>query len=187
MGTIMVATCWSLVVFAGTVQEPRTGVEFADTLVLDKGTVVCTGVDVRTKWMVKIYAIAHYGDPASAPKDLPPEERLNQWIDAKVLKAFVLKFTYGIDAKKMREACDEGFDNANYHGKSREPFLATLQGELKRGDEFRLAARPDGILTAEHNGSILGTWQDPELIRALWTIWMGEKSPLSKRETLVSR
>jgi hypothetical protein len=162
-------------------------VEFADTLQLDKGTAACTGTAVRTKWMVKVYAIAHYGDPAAAPKGGTPEERLKHWTDAKGLKAFVLKFTYGIDAKKMREACDEGFDNANYHGKSREAFLASLQGELKKGDEFRLVAQADGTLTAEHNGKALGTWQDAELVKALWSIWLGEKSPLSNREGLVTR
>ena len=187
MGTIAAVACWCLVILAGTVQEPKTGVEFADTIQLAKGTAACTGTAVRTKWMIKVYAIAHYGDPALVPAGGSPEERLKQWTDAKALKAFVLKFTYGIDAQKMREACNEGFDNANYHGKSRGEFLAALQGELKKGDEFRLVAQADGTLTAEHNGKVLGAWQDAELVRAVWTIWMGEKSPLSDREKLVAR
>ena len=187
MGTAMTAACWGLTLLAGVIQEPKTRVEFADSMQAAKGTVACTGVTYRSKFMVKVYAIAHYGDPAAAPSGGTPAERLKHWTDAKALKVFVLKFTYGIDAQKMREACDEGMDNANFHGKNRDAFLNTLQGEFKKGDEFRLIAQADGTLTAQHNDKVIGSWQDADLVKALWGIWMGEKSPLADREKLVAK
>ena len=187
METIASFVFCTLLVLAGTVQEPRTGVDFPDTLQLEKGTVSCTGVDVRTKLMVKVYAIAHYGDADAFSKSEAPERRLQSWIDAQAQTAFILKITYGIDAKKMREACDEGFDRVGYHGKAREAFLGAFKGELKKGDELRMTAQSDGTLTMQQNGATLGSWKEPELVKALWSIWMGEKSPLSDRTRLVAR
>lgn len=172
---------------AGTVKEPATGIEFADQLQLGQEKIACTGADYRTKFFVKVYAIAHYGAPGAWPKSADPNERLDHWISAPALKACVLSITYDIPYKKMRDAIAEGLDTAGYQGAGRDTFLGIFTHDLKKGDEFRFVAQADGTLTAEYNKSELGKWTDPELTKALWTIWLGKKSVLDNRENLVKQ
>lgn len=78
------------------VKEPATGLTFSPTLDVNGVQLACTGVDVRTKFLFKIYAVGHYGDPKAWSTKDKPEDRLKEWIAAPASKAFVLKFTYDV-------------------------------------------------------------------------------------------
>ncbi len=169
------------------VQEPSTGIDFSDTLAIGGTTATCTGVNLRTKLLLKIYAVAHYGDPAFAPKETDPMKRLEGWIAADAAKAFVLKFTYTVPKEKMIEAWNIGFDDVQYSGPNRKLFLDVFTTDLPKGTDLRVIASPGGAVSVEKDGKSLGTWKDPALVKALWTIWMGPKTTLSDRTALVAR
>ncbi len=185
----MIRAAWLLsvavVLGAAGVQEPSTGITFPSTLQLDKGAVQCTGAAVRTKYLMKIYAVAHYGAADAPSVPAKPEERLAYWTKADALKAFVLDFVYEVSQKKIRGAWEEGLDNAGYKGPNREALVAAFTSDIKKGDEIRFIAEPGGTLIAEHNKKQLGSWKDPDLVKAIWAIWMGEKSPLGDKTALV--
>lgn len=182
----LLASCL-LLLTAATVQEPASGVTFPDTLQCASTPLTCTGVGLRMKLFFKIYAIAHYGDPAAAPKVDAPQQRLDGWIAADAAKAFTLKFTYDVPKEKMIAAWSEGFDGENYHGPERQAFVDAFTTDLPKGTELRFVAEPGGALTAEKDGKSLGHWQAAPLVKALWSIWMGPHSPLGDKNALVSR
>jgi len=170
------------------VKEPATGVNFPAILDLSGGKVACTGVDVRTKYLFKIYAVGHYGDPKAWPTEENPLELLQYWTNASALKAFSLRFTYNVSKDQFRVAWEEGLDHANYQNKALRAALSEVFNiDLPKGDELRFIAHTDGTLFVEHNGKSLGSWKDPGLVKAVWSLWMGDKSGAKNRENLVSR
>ncbi|MDX9973963.1 MAG: chalcone isomerase family protein, partial [FCB group bacterium] len=102
--------------------------------------------------------------------------------------AFSLRFTYNVDKDQFRTAWEEGLDKARYNNKALRGALGEVfRIDLPKGDELRFVAHRDGTLFAEHNGKPLGSWKDPELVKAVWSLWMGEKSGSNCRENLVAR
>ena len=188
MKTCALALTCLVLLGAASVTEPATGIAFPDTIEIGTAKAACTGVDVRTKFFFNIYAVAHYGDGASWPKQDKPEDRLDVWKKAPVAKAFVLTFTYDVTSDKIKEAWEEGLNNAGYSEKdTRERFLGAFQTDLRKKDVLQFTALPDGTLSAELNKKALGTWKDPKLVQAVWGIWMGEKSVVKDRTRLVAR
>jgi hypothetical protein len=170
------------------VKEPATGVSFPAKLDVKGGSVSCTGVDVRTKYFIKVYALGHYGDPKAWPAKGTPEDKAQHWIAAPALKVFSLRFTYNVTKEQIRGAWEEGLDAAKYQDKAtRAAFLGAFASNLAKGDELRFIAQADGTLSAEHNGKELGSWKDAALVKAIWTIWLGENSVAKNRLNLVAR
>ncbi|MDX9971718.1 MAG: chalcone isomerase family protein, partial [FCB group bacterium] len=167
-GMVLVLVCAALLGAAtDVVKEPSTGVAFPAMLEVGGGKVVCTGVDVRTKYLFKIYAVGHYGDSGAWPEDDGAEELLRYWMNEPVLKAFSLRFTYNVDKDQFRTAWEEGLDKARYNNKAlRDALGEVFRIDLPKGDELRFVAHRDGTLFAEHNGKSLGSWKDPELVKA---------------------
>ncbi len=184
--TFCLVLCLILPVEA-TIQEPSTGVEFPDSIAIGDVKAACTGVDLRTKFFFKIYAIAHYADAFAWPSNEGASERLQHWRHANVAKAFVLTFTYPVPCDKIRDAWDDGLNNANYQGSHRAALLAIFKDDLKVGDQLRFIAQPGGALSVEQNGKSIGSINDSDLVIALWSIWMGEKSVAAVKENLVAR
>ena len=173
---------------AASVKEPATGTSYPDTIEIGAVKAACTGVDVRTKFFFNIYALAHYGDVTAWPRQDKPEDRLKAWMDASVAKAFVLTFTYDVSSDKIKEAWEEGLNNAKYTDKeTRASFLGAFKTDLKKTDVLQFTAQADGSLTAELNKKSLGAWKDAKLVRAIWAIWMDEKSVVKDRTRLVAR
>jgi hypothetical protein len=172
---------------AESVVEATTKTAFDATLSLGDTALACTGVGLRRVYGMSIYAIAHYGDPAdAAPGGATPEERLAHWIAAGGKKALVIRFVFHADQHNLRVFAASALDEAGYTGKAREELLDAFARDYAPGSEARLLA--DGKrLRVDIDGKTGGTWEDGDLVRALWQCWLGEKSVLESRAALVAR
>lgn len=188
MKTCVLTFACFILLGAASVKEPATGTSYPDTIEIGTVKAACTGVDVRTKFFFNIYALAHYGDVTAWPKQDKPEDRLKAWMDAPVAKAFVLTFTYDVSSDKIKGAWEEGLNNAGYDNKeTRTSFLGAFKDDLKKTDVLQFTAQADGTFSAELNKKSLGTWKDAKLVRAIWAIYMDEKSVVKDRTRLVAR
>jgi hypothetical protein len=170
---------------AAEVIEPKTEKTFADTLATPDGEARCTGTSLRTKWLVKVYAVAHYGLEAAAPESEDPDARRAHWINADTGKAFVLKFAMEVDGQKMRDATAEAFDRVGFNGATREDFLEKMNVLYPDNGTLELIAGSGGKITARLQGEVLGSWEDKGLVSALWETWLGKDSVLNGPDDLV--
>lgn len=169
-----------------TVIEPATQKVFPAKLETPGGELENTGTTYRSKWTFKVYAIAHYGQDAVATAKEKPEARRKNWINADTAKAFVLKFSMDVDGEKMRDATAEAFDRTGFNGPSREKFLKAMDVHYPENSTLKLVATKGGKLTATLDDAELGTWEDPALVRALWSVWLDEGSVLADPDKIVS-
>ena len=182
---VMLLLGLTLPVCSATVKDPATGLEFNSEIKIQNKNLVLTGTDVRTKFFMKIYAVGHYGAADALSNEATPEKNLEYWMNAKVAKAFVLKFTFNVSRKQIQEAWNEGLTKANYTGKNKTPLLDSFKSDLPKGTILHFEASADGQLTALQDDKVLGTWKDADLVRALWSIWMGKDSVVGKKVNLV--
>lgn len=174
--------------FQGTlVREPETETDFPMQLTVEGESLACTGTAVRQVYGFDVYALAHYADPADAPKQgATAKEALAHWIDSSHSKAMKIHFVYSADKQNMRERAAKALATAGYDKEKADKFLAVFARDYPSGSEVMLLAKEGGTLKVVVDGKDEGTWQDAELIRALWSSWLGEASVLKKREGLVT-
>lgn len=183
--SVILVTSLAIAGWSAVVKEAATGQEFAAEMKSGNKTLACTGADVRSKFIIKVYAVGHYGEKEAVPAESNAEKQLSYWTSAKVAKAFVLKFTYNVSSKQIKEAWSEGLTKAQYKGAHKTALLESFKQDLPKGSVLKFEATADGQLSAIQNDKVLGTWKDPDLVRALWTIWMGKDTVVNNRENLV--
>jgi hypothetical protein len=182
---VMLLLGLTLTVCSAMVKEPATGMEFNSEMKSQNKDLSLTGTDVRTKFFMKIYAVGHYGAADALSHEATPEKNLEYWMNAKVAKAFVLKFTFNVSSKQIQDAWNEGLTKANYTGKNKTSLLDSFKSDLPKGTVLHFEASADGQLTAIQNDKVLGTWKDADMVRALWSIWMGKNSVVTNKSNLV--
>lgn len=178
----------SIGAFAGdeVVVEPATKAEFALELKTGDKTLACTGTSVRKVYGFDIYAIAHYGDSAATPAvDATPEARLAHWISTASAKALEIRFVFHADEQNMRQFAGKSLENAGYVGEKADAFLNAFAQDYEPGHVARMMSQ-GGTLSVEINGEAKGSWDDDDLVRALWECMLGEKSVLKDRKGLVA-
>lgn len=172
---------------AGAITEPETDTEFPETIEVAGKPLSLTGAGVRQVYGFDIYAIAHYADAAAAPKAAATaEEKLQHWIDSDAPKAMRIHFVFDADKSNMRSYAAKSLSDAGYTGEKQEKFLEVFARDYASGSDVQLSVAATGQLQVTINGKDEGAWDDPDLVRALWRAWLGENSPLKKRESLVA-
>ena len=107
-------------------------------------------------------------------------------------KQLSLKFVHEADAKKVQSGYIESFKStlgADGYAKLQsdvDTFVGFFKDNINKGDEVVLRWIPGGTIVAIVNGSEVGEVKNPEFAKALWSIWFGDKSIVS-REQLVSQ
>jgi hypothetical protein len=166
--------------------ERETKTSFAPHWEVSGTTLACTGVAVRQVYGFDVYGIGHYGDPADAPKpEATAEEKLAHWIKSSKTKAMIIKFVFHADKQNMRNFAGKSLEDAGYTGEKQEKFLEAFAQDYSSGSEAKLIAT-GSTLRVEIDGQDKGSWDDADLVRALWECWLGNKSVLKKREGLVT-
>jgi len=164
------------------VVEPETETAFPEKLTAGSVELRCTGTAVRQVYGIDVYALAHYADPAGAPKvGATAEEALAHWIESPHAKAMRIHFVYSADKQNMRERAQKALDKAGYDKEKADKFLAVFARDYPSGSEVMLLAEAGGNLKVVADGKDEGAWQDADLIRALWVSWLGEDSVLKER------
>lgn len=171
----------------GTVLEPQTEAAFPHHLAVGGEQVSLTGANYRQVSGVVVYAIAHYGAPEAAPKELDPAKARWHWIEAAAGKAFVLKGTRSVPARGIRYSWSSSLKRGGYTGPNLEGFVEAFTKDFERDSTLVLSATAGGVLRAEQDGELLGEWDDPALVQAVWKVSLGRDSEVRQPEKLVTR
>ena len=149
------------------------GVTVPDTRVVDGTTVKLNGLGLRLATMlkVKVYVMALYletpGNDAAAIIASDEAARIE------------LHMLRDVDAKDMRKAWAEGFEN-NYQGSAdlsaELEALKAATGDLKEGEVLAFDFSADKV-TVSTSGTTTGTVEGAEFRRALMSVWLGQKPP----------
>lgn len=169
---------------AATVTEPNTQVTFDATMVVGEQTLQLTGVDRRRALGRDAYAVAHYivGKPEEAPG---PDARLARYIDTPAHKVLIFHGVYkSVPAHGIRHSWKKHFKDLGMT--PREDFIEAFQSPFARGERLYFIASPDGRLEVRHDDKIIGQWNDPTLVRALWAMCLGPTSEIVDRTKLAS-
>ena len=175
-----------------TIKDPATGKTFPATVsfqVDGKDTSLqATGISVRKKFFVKVYSVAHYMEnPASVKEGNIYENILNSNQPKELLSIWVRN----ADQKKVVDGYRESFgkvlssDDLAKLKPEIDNYLSFF-GDVKTNDKHVLRWMPDGTITVEINDTLKGEIKNPAFAKALWSIWFGQKSVVS-RDQLVAR
>lgn len=185
---------------SASVQEPKTGVSFDETINQSGSDLVLAGVGVRTKMMVKVYAEALYVDP-SVKTDLaqykseaakPTENLYNALITGDFAKLFVLHFVRDVSGDKVSDAMKEALmKHPNLSApdvqKDAQTFFKACTADMKEGQALKIFVKGDEVTVIPPAGNPT-VINNGKLADAIPAIWLG-KTPISDdlKKGLVSR
>jgi hypothetical protein len=169
---------------AGAMVEPDTKREYPDEVKVGEGeagyTLVGTGVALREKTFLKVdvYVIASYvcskakfeGDQKQKAADLLA-------LDGN--KRLIMDLTRGFSAEKLKgafsEVIEKNYDDMSAFQEDMDTFLGYFTKDAEDGDNLVFDYQPQVGLTTILNGDTLGVIKNFEFVKALWTVWFGEK------------
>jgi hypothetical protein len=85
-----------------------------------------------------------------------------------------------VDADDLREAWDEGFENAAKGQMALEARIDTLNAwmaDMKVGQRLTFTHTADAGLEVNVNGTVKGTIEGDDFARAFLSIWLGSRPP----------
>lgn len=173
--------------------ESDTKREYPDEVTVGQGdaqyTLKATGVSLREKTFLKVdvYVIASYvcskakfeGNKAQQLKDFDGNKRL------------VMDLTRGFSAEKLKnafaEVIEKNYEDMSTFQADMDTFLAYFTKDAEEGDNLVFDYQPQVGLTTIVNGETKGVIDNFDFVKALWTVWFGEK-PADKgmRDDLVT-
>ncbi len=152
----------------------KAGVTIPDTVTVDGHTLVLNGAGVRTKFIIKVYVGALYVTE--------PTENAAAVIRADEPAAIRMHFIYRkVDEKKLINAWNEGFDRAT-DGETApiqrkiEAFNALFTTPAKKDDIYDIVYIPGKGTRVTRNGKLLGVVPGHDFKKALFGIWLSEKT-----------
>ena len=179
--TLLVVFLLVLPLVAGAVVEPKTKTEYPDEITIEKpegsATLKATGVGLREKTFMKVdvYTIVSYihdtavleGDLGDAVRDLREPKRIQMDLRRgfsrdKLVNAFT-------------EIIDKNYENQEAFAADLDTFMAYFDRDAEEGDKLLFEYCPKIGLTTTLNGEEKGVIENFEFVRALWTVWFGEK------------
>lgn len=171
---------------------PSPGIEFPTEVAVTLGDtstrLALTGMDVRRKYFVDVYWVAHYmQDP---PRGSEASIIHSVLTDGSV-KQLTLQFVRDVKAKRLKRGIREDLQrNATDAELSEmEPIVERFVDAVKDAqtdDRFILRWLPGGQILAAHHDEVVFDVTNPKFARVLWSVWFGEKS-IVEPEALVSR
>jgi hypothetical protein len=180
------------------VVEESTGHKFPTSVVYDGKPYALLGVGVRKKVVVKVYAMALYGEVEGGNAVWPAimhsagVERAAKIAETPFPKLAVLVFQRDVDWQKIQEAYKESLEPllserapADLRRAAQE-FVGLFGRDMKEGQEIRIHTDAGGQIIVELAGAKKLGPRNVELVRAGWGIWLG-RDPISDslREGLV--
>ncbi|MCF7920180.1 MAG: chalcone isomerase family protein [Candidatus Cloacimonetes bacterium] len=150
------------------------GVDLPDKLTLGEENLVLNGAGVRTKVIIKVYAGGLYLPAKSdnAANILSEESAIS------VRMHFIYK---EVDEAKLIEAWNEGFVNGGFEAKFAVEiarFNKLFKAPAKKGDIYDIAYLPGTGVQVIKNNVVIGTIENPAFRKAVFSIWLGEKTAL---------
>ncbi|MBU0741205.1 chalcone isomerase family protein [bacterium] len=166
---------------AGAVVEPKTLTEYPDQITVesDQGDVVMkvTGAGLREKTFLKVdvYTIASYVDNGATLEGEPGVALCA--LDAP--KRIQMDLRRGFSRDKLINAFIEGIEknveDTSGIADDMETFKAYFTRDAQDGDLIIFDYCPLKGLTTILNGEITGVIDNFDFVKAMWTVWFGEK------------
>lgn len=148
------------------------GVQIPEQITLSQQEFKLNGAGVRSKFFIDLYVGSLYLTTTSSDAA--------SIIDAE--KSIIrLNITSGmITADKMRDAINEGFDDATEGNMALiqpeiNTFMALFSEEIKASDQFTLVTSKSSGVTAYKNGVAQATIKGEKFRQALLKIWLGNE------------
>jgi hypothetical protein len=169
---------------ASAMVEPDTKREYSDELTVGEGdaqyTLVGTGVALREKTILKVdvYVIASYVcSKAKFEGDENAKAAALLGLDGN--KRLIMDLTRGFSAEKLKgafsEVIEKNYDDMSAFQDDMDGFLAYFTKDAEEGDNLVFDYQPQVGLTTILNGETKGVINNFEFVKALWTVWFGEK------------
>jgi len=166
---------------AGAIVEPGTKKEYDDTVTIEgvdaNYTLKVTGVGLREKTFMKVnvYAIVSYVAEGAELKGEPGMALLA--LDApKMIRMDLLR---GFSREKLvgafKDVIEKNYKDQSAFAADMDTFFAYFTADAKEGDELVFTYLPSSGLKTVLNGQEKGVITNFEFVKALWTVWFGEK------------
>jgi hypothetical protein len=174
-------------------KDPGTGEVFPSEITIDHDgktyKLGATGVATRKIFFIKIYSIASY---LEGDKEKSGPDKMQTMMSDNGAKELDLKWVHDAPLNKLQSGFKESFDHSipeQEIGKLRpdiDKFISLFTQDVKKGDEHILRWFPGGQVDVIVNGKTLGTINNPDFAKGLWTVWFGPKSVVN-RDQLVAQ
>lgn len=172
----------SLPLAAGAVVEEKSGTEYPDEVTVEAGgashSLVATGVGLREKTIMKVdvYTIVSYvaADAALAGDDLGLA--LLEYDGVKQIR-MDLRRSFSRDklVKAFSSVIDKNYEDQSAFAADNDTFFGYFERDAEDGDVLVFTYVPGQGLRTTLNGEEKGTITNFEFVKALWTVWFGEK------------
>ena len=166
---------------AGAIVEPDTKMEYDDTVVVDSEVgghnLVVTGVGLREKTFMKVnvYVIVSYMLEGTELEGDQGVALLN--LDAP--KMIQMDLVRGFSREKLvnafKEVIEKNYDDMSAFQAEMDEFFAYFKKDAEEGDKLIFTYLPSVGLNTVLNGEDQGLITNFEFVKALWTVWFGEK------------
>jgi hypothetical protein len=177
------STAWAT---TDTVQDPVTHVDFPKKISFEADHKTyhldITGEATRTKFLVKVYSMAHYlQDPVPGNED----SIYHQILDDSKAKQMTIQWLLDIDAGRLKEGFDDSFhkvlkpEEYSQYKKEIDQYLGFILDIKKNGQQI-LRWIPGGTLAFEWNGELRGTISNPAFTKVVWGMWFSPESPINR-------
>jgi len=166
---------------AGAIVEPGTKMEYDDTVALDSEVgghnLVVTGVGLREKTFMKVnvYVIVSYMLEGTELEGDQGVALLN--LDAP--KMIQMDLVRGFSREKLvnafKDVIEKNYDDMSAFQTEMDEFFGYFVNDAEEGDKLSFTYVPSLGLRTVLNGEDKGLITNFEFVKALWTVWFGEK------------
>lgn len=150
------------------------GVLLPDNLNVAGQELQLNGAGLRKKAFIKVYACGLYMPAASSDADAI----LADSTAIVVRMHFIYK---KVGAKKLISAWNEGFENAGFQqtfASEIQTFNSFFSQDAKKNDVYDISYLPGTGIQISRNNSVVGTIPNPAFRKAVFSIWLGDKTAL---------
>jgi hypothetical protein len=166
---------------AGAIVEPDTKLEYDDTVTLETAgsshDLAVTGVGLREKTFMKVnvYCIVSYVGAGVTLKGDQGQALIE--LDApKMIKMDLLR---GFSREKLvnafKDVIEKNYEDHSAFAEDMDAFFAYFTDDAQEGDALSFTYLPGEGLRTVLNGEEKGVIENFEFVKALWTVWFGEK------------
>ncbi len=170
-----------------TLQDPASKVTFPSEVSFDvagtQHTLKATGSSTRTKFFVKVYAVANYVEnPVATSKN----DLYDQIIKGNGARQLTLQWLHDVDAAKVKDGFNESFHKITSPEEftalqgSIDKFLTVFDQDMRVNDKIVLRWLPDGTVEFYRNDKNSGEVKNNQFAQTLWNIWLGQKSVVNR-------
>lgn len=167
------------------IKDAATNVTFPKTVTFDyqgkNYTLQNTGVSTRKKFFIKVYSIASYIQDAA---QLKGGNVFKNILDSKNAKQLTFIWVRNVEQKRVRDGYQESLDKVIPKGTLAAEIdkFVNFFGDVKTNDKHIIRWLPDGTVTIQINGTDRGDIKSEDFAKALWAVWFGDHSVVSRNQ-----